>query len=64
MLFRSEWSDEIHKNYFLDAIEEYTVNNPNEKKAKDVLKLFKDLDIEDKQDYIEVIEEKIRKAFK
>ncbi len=42
----------------LDAIEEYTVNNPNEKKAKDILKLFKDLDIEDKEDYIEVIEEK------
>lgn len=60
----AEWSDEIHKNYFLDAIEEYTVNNPNEKKAKDILKLFKDLDIEDKQDYIEVIEEKIRKTFK
>ena len=60
----AEWSDEIHKNYFLDAIEEYTVNNPNEKKSKDILKLFKDLDIEDKQDYIEVIEEKIRKTFK
>lgn len=60
----AEWSDEIHKNYFLDAIEEYTVNNPNEKKAKDILKLFKDLDIEDKEDYIEVIEEKIRKTFK
>ncbi|MBU5425701.1 N-6 DNA methylase [Tissierella pigra] len=60
----AEWSDEIHKNYFLDAIEEYTVNNPNEKKAKDILKLFEDLDIEDKQDYIEVIEEKIRKTFK
>jgi len=60
----AEWSDEIHKNYFLDAIEEYTVNNPNEKKAKDILKLFKDLNIEDKQDYIEVIKEKIRKTFK
>lgn len=60
----AEWPDEIHKNYFIDAIEEYTTNNSNEKKAKDILKLFKDLDIEDKQDYIEVIEEKIRKAFK
>ena len=60
----AEWSDEIHKKYFLDVIEEYTVNNPNEKKAKDILKLFKDLDIEDKQDYIEVIEEKIKKTFK
>ena len=60
----AEWSDEVHKNYFLDAIEGYTVNNPNEKKAKDILELFKDLNIEDKQDYIEVIEEKIRKTFK
>ncbi|MGI6647484.1 MAG: Eco57I restriction-modification methylase domain-containing protein [Bacillota bacterium] len=59
----AEWSDEIHKNYFLDAIEEYTVNNPNEKKARDILKLFKDLDIEDKKDYIEVIQEKIKTAF-
>jgi len=59
----SEWSDEIHKHYFLDAIEEHTVNSPNEKKAKDVLKLFKELDIQDKQDYIEIIEGKIKRAF-
>ncbi|SHJ57327.1 N-6 DNA Methylase [Clostridium amylolyticum] len=59
----SEWSDEIHKQYFMDAIDEYTVNNPNEKKAKDILKLFLDLDIEDKEDYIDVIEGKIKRAF-
>ena len=59
----AEWPDEIHKNYFLDAIEKYTVDNPNEKKAKDILKLFKDLDIEDKRDYIEIIKGKIKKAF-
>lgn len=60
----SEWSDEIHKQYFMDAIEEYTVTEPNEKKANDILKLFKDLDIEDKQDYLEIIEDKINRAFK
>ncbi len=60
----AEWSDEIHKQYFMYAIEEYTVNKPNEKKAKDILKLFKDLDIIDKQDYIEIIESKINRAFK
>lgn len=59
----SEWSDEIHKQYFMDAIDEYTVNNPNEKKAKDILKLFLDLDIEDKEDYIDIIEDKIKRAF-
>lgn len=60
----AEWADEIHKQYFMDAIEEYTITKPNEKKAKDILKLFKDLDIMDKQDYIEIIESKINRAFK
>lgn len=60
----SEWSDEIHKHYFLDAIEEYTETDPNEKKAKDILNLFKDLDIEDKKDYLSVIEGKINRVFK
>ncbi len=60
----SEWSDEIHKHYFLHAIEEYTETDPNEKKAKDILKLFKDLDIEDKKDYLSVIEGKINRVFK
>lgn len=59
----AEWSDEIHKQYFMDAIDEYTVNSPNEKKAKDVLKLFNELDIEDKEDYVDIIEDKIKNAF-
>ncbi|MBP2033294.1 hypothetical protein J2Z42_001997 [Clostridium algifaecis] len=59
----AEWSDEIHKQYFMDAIDEYTANSPNEKKAKDILKLFKELDIEDKEDYVDIIEDKIKKAF-
>ena len=59
----AEWSDEIHKQYFMEAIDEYTVNSPNEKKAKDILKLFNELDIEDKEDYVDIIEDKIKKAF-
>lgn len=59
----SEWTDEIHKKYFMDAIDEYTVNSPNEKKANDILKSFKELDIEDKEDYLDIIEEKIKRAF-
>lgn len=59
----SQWSDEIHKQYFMDAIDEYTANSPNEKKAKDILKLFKELDIEDKEDYVDIIEDKIKRAF-
>lgn len=59
----AEWSDEIHKQYFMDAIDQYTENSPNEKKAKDILKLFKELNIEDKEDYIDIIEDKIKKAF-
>ena len=59
----AEWTDEIHKQYFMDAIDEYTSNNPNEKKANDILKLFKELDIEDKEDYVDIIEDKIKRAF-
>lgn len=59
----TEWSDEIHKQYFMYAIDQYTVNSPNEKKANDILKLFTDLDIEDKKDYIDIIEGKIKRAF-
>ena len=59
----AEWSDEIHKQYFMNAIDEYTENSPNEKKAKDILKLFKELEIEDKEDYVDIIEDKIKRAF-
>lgn len=59
----TEWTDEIHKQYFMDAIDIYTVNSPNEKKAKDILDLFKDLNIEDKEDYVDIIEDKIKRAF-
>lgn len=60
----SEWDDEIHKEYFIDAIKEYTEINPNEKKARDILKLFEGLDIKDKEDYIEIFNSQIKKAFR
>ena len=59
----AEWSDEIHKQYFMDAIDVYTVNSPNEKKASAILNQFKDLDIEDKEDYVDIIEDKIKRTF-
>jgi len=60
----SEWDDEIHKEYFIDAIKEYTEISPNEKKARDILKLFEGLNIKDKEDYIEIFINQIKKAFK
>lgn len=60
----SEWDDEIHKEYFIDAIKEYTEISPNEKKARDILKLFEVLNIKDKEDYIEIFNSQIRKAFR
>ena len=60
----SEWDDEIHKEYFIDAIKEYTEINPNEKKARDILKLFEGLNIKDKEDYIEIFNSQIKKAFR
>ena len=60
----SEWDDEIHKEYFIDAIKKYTEINPNEKKARDILKLFEGLNIKDKEDYIEIFNSQIKKAFR
>lgn len=60
----SEWDDEIHKEYFIDAIKEYTEINPNEKKARDILKLFEGLNIKDKEDYMEIFNSQIKKAFR
>jgi len=60
----SEWDDEIHKEYFIDAIKEYTEISPNEKKARDILKLFEVLNIKDKEDYMEIFNSQIKKAFR
>lgn len=73
----SSWSDEIHKKYFIDAINYYTTLDDREdynekvfvnvkktkKKAEDALSALKDLDFKDKEDYLEILTEKVRKAF-
>lgn len=59
----SNWSDEIHKEYFFNIINEYTINKPNKKKAETVLKIIKQLDIEDKEAYVNEIEKSIKKTF-
>lgn len=73
----SRWSDEIHKKYFIDAINYHTtpiehdnLNNTvfanikkSKKKAEDALKALKELDYKDKQDYLEILTDKIKKAF-
>ncbi|GAQ17849.1 restriction endonuclease [Oceanobacillus picturae] len=69
-------SDEIHKKFFIDSLEYFT-SSSNEKyngtvfegikrtskKAEESLEILNVLDFNDKEDYIEVLSEKIRKAF-
>ncbi|BCB35576.1 Eco57I restriction-modification methylase domain-containing protein [Bacillus cereus] len=69
-------SDEIHRKYFVDVIE-YLVSSSDEKymgtifegvsksrkKAEAALGFLKELNFNDKNDYIEILTEKIRKAF-
>lgn len=57
----SVWNDEVHKEYFLNIINEYTVNKPNKKKAENVLKILMDLNIEYKEAYVDEIEKSIKK---
>lgn len=59
----ASWSDEIHKEYFLNAVNEYTGDKPNKKKAEEILNTIKKLDIDDKEEYISVIQKKVDKAF-
>lgn len=72
----SKKSDEIHKKYFVDALEYLTSSsnqkyngtvfegmNKTNKKAEEFLKTLTELDFNDKEDYIEVLSEKIVKAF-
>jgi hypothetical protein len=59
----ASWSDEIHKEYFLNAVNEYTGDKPNKKKAEEILNIIKKLDIDDKEEYISVIQKKVDKAF-
>ena len=72
----SNWSDEIHKKFFIDAIDYYTSNSDDKyngtafdgiritkKRAETALKNLQQLDFEDKEDYLEILTEKVKKAF-
>lgn len=69
-----EWGNENHKQYFVDFINYNTTKNGiantviknvqwNEKKAKSALNVLKQMKFKDKEDYIEILTERIRKAF-
>lgn len=72
----SEWSDEIHKAFFVDAIDYFTSTSnekfegtafegitKTKKKALAAIEALKELEFNDKEDYIELLTEKVRKAF-
>lgn len=72
----SNWSDEVHKKFFMDSINYHTteLNDQLEdksfdgviktrKKAEKALNEVNNLNIKDKEDYIEILNEKIIKAF-
>ncbi|GGJ55437.1 Eco57I restriction-modification methylase domain-containing protein [Virgibacillus salexigens] len=72
----SYWSDEIHKKYFIDAIDYVTSSSEEKhkgtifegatktrKKAESSINSLKELIFHDKEDYIELLNEKLRKAF-
>ncbi|WP_413078746.1 Eco57I restriction-modification methylase domain-containing protein [Solibacillus isronensis] len=72
----SEWSDEIHKKYFIDSLEYYTSPSIKrhsgsvfegatitKKKADAALTALMRLDFGDKDDYIELLTEKVNKTF-
>jgi hypothetical protein len=73
----ASWSDELHKDYFIDSIryhisqnnqEEYQQNvfggiKKNEKKARVSLESLKELQFADKEDYIELLSERIDKVY-
>ncbi|MFY3791449.1 Eco57I restriction-modification methylase domain-containing protein [Ureibacillus sp. MALMAid1270] len=72
----SDWEDEVHKRYFIDLVNYYTSKNEanfvgtifeglskTKKKAEAALKSLKELVFKDKEEYLEVLTEKVRKAF-
>ncbi|RSK36620.1 Eco57I restriction-modification methylase domain-containing protein [Bhargavaea beijingensis] len=72
----SDWSDEVHKKYFIDAINYFTSSKEDnfadtvfskvkitKKKAETALKFLHVLDFEDKEDYLEILTDKVSKAF-
>lgn len=72
----ADWSDEIHKRYFIDAIDYYT-SDSNEKfkgtkfegigktkrRAETALKNLGQLDFKDKEEYLRILTDKVKKAF-
>ncbi|WP_284141764.1 N-6 DNA methylase [Virgibacillus sp. LDC-1] len=72
----TNWSDEVHKKYFVDLIDYLTSSSQKKhdattfevvtktrNKAQSALNALKELNINDKEDYIELLTEKIRKTF-
>lgn len=76
MYGKSNSSDEVHKKFYIDTINYHTSTNNEEfigtvfegvnktkKKAETALKALQELDFVDKQDYLEILTDKIKKAF-
>ncbi|MGG4507880.1 N-6 DNA methylase [Heyndrickxia sporothermodurans] len=72
----SKWSDEVHKKFFMDIINYHTTELKDQledksfngvirtkKKSEKALDEINNLNIKDREDYIEVLKEKIIKAF-
>lgn len=72
----TEWSDEVHKKFLVNAIEFYISqedSNLNDsifyglkkskKKAIETIEILTELDFAEKDDYIELLTEKVNKAF-
>lgn len=66
----TEWSNEIHKRYFIDSIsyhfgiettsslQEFLEINKSISKARSSFNVLKNLDFDDKEDYVEILSEK------
>lgn len=72
----SDWIDETHKIYLIDVINYFTSNSEEKyegtvfegvtktkKKAETALKNLQQLEFEDKEDYLEILTAKVKKAF-
>lgn len=72
----SDWENEAHKRYFIDLINYYASKNEanfvgtifegmskTKKKAETALNALKELEFKDKEEYLEILTEKVRKAF-
>lgn len=72
----SDWSDEVHRKYFTDVLEYYTSTSnekfegtvfegvgKTKKKAETALKNLEKLEFEDKEEYLKILTDKVKKAF-